>query len=393
MKLPNFIQNFKKYKVVLFFIIIFTFTGSYFLTETINYDRATYECSFTYNEEIDENQLLSVETLNSLKNSAEKYSNIDVEKLINTHGILLKKEGSNYTIITYSRFYESFYLKSSKSIATRAKMFIKDLLINNLNEDELYFHYENIVQKENYISPFLISGISTGVSIIISSLFLLLKKVSVIEKEEIYDNTKIFTSPFHKNYWKESINFYSTVKKITTLSMLFALLLLSKLIKLHSGFGNLGISFGFIFFSIICLTHGPIAGLLIGFLSDVLGYFLFDSSSTVFFIGYTFQAMLTGFIYGLFMYKTKITYFKILLMRIIIGIVCNVVIGSLCWGYVAGYHWDQTFAYMFVFVLPKNIVYLIPQSTILYLTIKAISPILSKFNFIDERISKSITLF
>ena len=79
MKLPNFIQKFKKYKVVLFFIIIFTFTGSYFLTETINYDRATYECSFTYNEEIDENQLLSVETLNSLKNSAEKYSNIDVD--------------------------------------------------------------------------------------------------------------------------------------------------------------------------------------------------------------------------------------------------------------------------------------------------------------------------
>ena len=88
--------------------------------------------------------------------------------------------------------------------------------------------------------------------------------------------------------------------------MLFALMLASKLVSLPSGFGNLGLSFAYLFFSTIGLIYGPIAGLLIGFLSDVLGFFLFDTSGFSFFIGYSIQAMITGLIYGIMFFKTKI---------------------------------------------------------------------------------------
>ena len=160
--------------------------------------------------------------------------------------------------------------------------------------------------------------------------------------------------------------------------MILALLLISKMIKIPSGFASLGLGLGFIFYSIIGIIYGPLSGLLIGFIADIVGYFLFDTSGTAFFIGYVFQAMISGLIHGLMLYNKKL---------------CNVIIGSFCWGFVANYTLTQTFSYMILFVIPKNLIYLIPQSIILYIIIKALNPIFIKFNLIDKNISQNITIF
>ena len=43
--------------------------------------------------------------------------------------------------------------------------------------------------------------------------------------------------------------------------------------------------------------------------------------------------------------------------------------------------------------LPKNIIYLLPQTILLFIVLKAMTKPLSAFNLIDPRISEHVTIF
>ena len=140
-----------------------------------------------------------------------------------------------------------------------------------------------------------------------------------------------------------------------------------KFISIPSGFANLGLGLTYLIFAYICLIYGPIWGLIIGFSSDIFGFIM---KPTIFHPGYTLQAMLTGFVYGLFLYKTDLKFSKVLLCRIIINIFLNGIFGAFLWGSYADLTLDATITYMNVVCLPKNIIYLIPQSALLYFFLK-----------------------
>lgn len=367
-----------------FLTIMISFFIGYFILTISNTITSKYECKFETNFTIN-NDLLSLDNLNKAKESNKNHSNIDTTSLFYKNGISLEQiNNTTYVITTYTRYYDNFFLKDKQTISTRAKTFIKSLLKEYTESQEITYLYEDTLITKDYFNPFLSGFISI---IILLPLSIILKK-RIIKDTPLYNNDSIFTI----SYWKTAKSFLSSPKKIATLAMIFSLLLISKIIKIPSGFANLGVSFGFIFLSIIGIIYGPLAGLLIGALSDILGFFLFDASSS-FFIGYVFQAMISGFLHAIFLYKKRITYIQILLMRVTISIICNILIGSICWGIVANYTFSQTISYMFIFVLPKNIVYLIPQSIILFLILKAILPILSKFNLIDVKLSKNVTIY
>ena len=170
--------------------------------------------------------------------------------------------------------------------------------------------------------------------------------------------------------------------------MLFALMLICKLISLPSGFGNLGIGFTYLFFAITSMVYGPIYGFVVGVFSDVLGFFFFKSTG-FFHLGYTLQAALTGFIYGLSFYRTKISFKKVFLNRLIINMFINVIMGSFL--YLLVFYPDQKEnylelykSYVLLMSLPKNIVYLLPQSLLLYYVIRVTLPILKRYNYVEK---------
>jgi ECF transporter S component (folate family) len=133
-------------------------------------------------------------------------------------------------------------------------------------------------------------------------------------------------------------------------------------------------------------------GVVIGLFSDVLGYFLFQSQE-VFFFGYTLSAMLSGFIYGISFYRTKITFAKCLSARILVNFIINVVLGTIWWAIIYDLSYDAAMSYLISIALPKNIIYLLPQSIVLFIVIKALGKPLSSFGLVDERITDNITLF
>lgn len=208
-----------------------------------------------------------------------------------------------------------------------------------------------------------------------------------------YDNKTIFKTFFSLNYWHEAIKEIKKLKNIVIISALLALMLVAKLITLPSGFGDLGISFSYIFLALGALLYGPIAGMLMGFLVDNLEFVLFPSAYP-YFIGYALSSLLTGLIYGLLFYKTKLSFFKIFIARFFINILINALLGTLWMGIVASYTNFEMYFTRFIFIaLPKNLVYLIPQSIILYVVFKYLSGVFVKTNLMSLEIKQNIRIF
>ena len=393
----------KKYLVFLYRNIVklivclfVSFVLSFFVVNQINQTNAIYTASFQVeNIEMFEDELLTnTDFLNQIKNSASKYSNINVEKMIVNNHFTYTKEENEITITTKIKYYDDFFLSASSSVGTRAKMFIKDsvLTIAGENNKIVFNNPSEIVEKENYLNRWAISTIASFAFLLIEMLVcaFLYKKEKTKEKY-VCDNENLFSSIFHKKYWKEALKPLVKVKDITVIAMLFALMLASKMLPLPSGFGDLGISFTYLFFAIICMIYGPVYGFVVGVFSDIIGFFM-PSGGGIFNLGYTLQAAMTGAVYGLCLFKRKITFTNVLVSRVIVNFIMNVLYGSFL--YIFVYYVDDTMtlekylelvkSYALLLSLPKNIIYLLPQSLLLYYVIRVTIPIFSRYHFLHK---------
>ena len=236
-------------------------------------------------------------------------------------------------------------------------------------------------------------GIGAIVGLVLGFTLVLVLGYKFVDKlereEEIFDNETVFKHPFHKKYWALSAKELKSVKKMVIMALLLGFTLISKLIVLPSGFGALGFRFGLIFLSVAAMIGGPIPALLIGALSDILGFFLFESGSGAFNPIFTLSAMLSCFIYGLCFYRTNISFTKALIARIFVNFICNFLIEG--FGQIIVY--EYKFSWLYLTSLPKQVAYLIPQSIIIFVVLIIVAPIACDTNFIDEKIKKGISIF
>lgn len=318
------------------------------------------------------------------------YAKIDYKKMLDSAELI--ENANTYTLSIRKSFFKDLGRKSNGTVnfaENRVKNYFNLLL--SYGEIKTEFIDVRLINNQN---PYMI-GLYTAIGafcliLILHSILYLKSDIKI--SPDISDNERIFKTPFHKKYWQDAVKYLSKVKNITMISVLFALMLLAKMIHLPSGFGSLGIGLGYLFFSIIALLFGPIAGLTIGFLSDSIGYFLFQSG-TVYFPGYTLDAMLAGLTYGLFFYKTRITFTKCLWARFIVNFMINVLLGSLWWKIIYGLDFEGYIVYMISISLPKNIIYLLPQSIVLFLVFKALLKPLRQFGLVSDEVSENVTLF
>lgn len=393
-------KNYFKYLCRHIFAILTVLIMSFFVPlvtiDIINNQTAYYQASFTVSDMslFEENLLTDANFLNSIKDSAKKYENIDVEKMLKKQHFTYTVEENKITIITKIKYYDDFFNSSSLSVGTRAKTFIKDA-VNDLAQEYCVVTFDNpkdIVSKENFIvNSTKISFVCLASSlliVLILSIIFYKNNITLRKEKYLYNNETMFNNCFHSKYWKLSTKPMVKVKDITTLAMLFALMMVCKLIQIPSGFGNLGLGLTYLFFAISAMIYGPIYGFVIGVFSDVIGFLLFPSEG-FFHLGYTLQAALTGFIYGICLYRTKINFTKVFVCRLLVNILINVVFGSFL--YLLVFYPDQTdrykelySSYVLLMALPKNTVYLLPQSLLLYYVIRVTLPILNRFKLIDK---------
>ena len=275
-------------------------------------------------------------------------------------------------------------LNSEKATFKRGEAFVKSDTKSVMDESVISADGGTSVLKYSLIGAAV--GMVAGLLVI--GLLVIIKKEEAIDKLA-YDNDRIYKYPFKLSYWKRSLSELKAIKRVTFLAMLFAMMQVVRLISLPSGFGNLGISLSMFFFAIIGMLYGPSVGFIIGVISDIFGYFVFPDGYP-FHIGYTIQAGLSGFMYGICFYRTKVDFSKALFARLVINLLLNAVLGSIFWGDVANLSKEATRTYFLTLSLPKNVAYLIPQSVLLYLFIKALAPALKSLGLIEPEIADDI---
>ena len=409
--MKKYLKTLWLHKITVIIILFVSFLSCFVFMDFYNKNNAYYQAEIKIEniEQFNASKLTDENFLNGIKESGfndktnkNKYEGIDVNKMLENEDFVYNIENDILIIKTGYKYYETFFLSSENTISNRAKTFVRDC-VNALAEEcdcEVSFiNNKDIVVLNNYLNRWTISLIfaliAFALEIIIFTLIYKFKENWLCVEKTKYDNETIFNNCFHKKYWKEATRPLKKVKDITTIAMLFALLVVAGIITLPSGFGNLGLSLAYLFFAIIAMIYGPVYAFVIGIFSDIIGYFT-SSTGAPFNFGYTIQAALCGFIYGVCLYKTKITFTKVLISRTLVNLLMNTVFGSFLFIFVTYFNTGNSFDfasylekvkyYMILLSLPKNILYLLPQSMVLYLVLSVASPALSKFKLIDKRL-------
>ena len=375
--------------------LIFFFWFGFFVTEYIyNLNYSTYSIEVRTEEiqanNIDRDFFYDALRKEEIKNGevviSYSYSSVNPNSIFDNDDISVSQDGKIITITIKSKY---FIHADGQTISSDTQKRFNNVINKVIKfHDSEAFVSSSVINK--HASGFFVGGCSVllGFVAVLMIYGIYYKKHSFIELIK-YDNENIFSTPFHRNYWRSAVN---EVRKIEVFDMclialLFALQMVVKIFKIPSGFSNLGLGITFLIFATTCMIYGPIWGLFIGFFSDVLGFFIFPNpSGMTFFIGYSFQAMLSGFVYGFFLYKTDIKFSKTLICRLVINIALNGVLGAFLWGYVAHLNFSATLAYMISVTLPKNIIYLFPQAFILYLFLLLVLPLFEKKNIVSKEV-------
>jgi ECF transporter S component (folate family) len=110
------------------------------------------------------------------------------------------------------------------------------------------------------------------------------------------------------------------VSAIPVLALLIALnVLLTHPLSINTE--TLRIGFGFLPIALAAILYGPIYTCAAAVIGDVVGALLFPTGA--FFPGFTLTALLTGLIYGMFLYRKDISWKRMLLPALLVCLLLN----------------------------------------------------------------------
>lgn len=196
---------------------------------------------------------------------------------------------------------------------------------------------------------------------------------------------KKFTFPFSLSYWHYSISELKDTKKLCLCALMMALqiLLSNPLFKIPLS-ENLSITFGYLAVALNSAIVGPVYSLIFGFVLDNISFMLFPSG--VYFFGYTLSCMAGALVYALFLYRTKISLFRLFLAKLSVNIFVNVLLGSV-WSSML---YSKGYLYYLSISAVKNLTLLPLEVFLLYLIFKAFMPFLYRKKWV---VSNKISLF
>lgn len=133
-----------------------------------------------------------------------------------------------------------------------------------------------------------------------------------------------------KTKFSDSFKELTSVKSITMASMLLAVIVVLGYFANFTLalFPMVKISFAFLPKSIAAYALGPVVAGIVGALGDVISFFL-NPVGGAYFPGWTFNAFLTGLIYGIFLYKNEVELKNIILAKIVVLIIVEIFFATL----------------------------------------------------------------
>lgn len=193
----------------------------------------------------------------------------------------------------------------------------------------------------------------------------------------------MFKTPFSVRYWKLAAQELKILRVLAIAALFVGLRIVVSTFFIPLG-DNLRIYFSFFVPALGSLIYGPFVGMLSGFASDILGYFVHPSGG--FFPGYTVTAILSGLVYALFFYRARITVVRIFFCKFCINLFINVGLGSL-WSAIL---YGKGFYYYMAKSIVKNTLLLPLEVLLLVLFFQMLLPVIGSRGLIPKQDTKRI---
>jgi len=173
---------------------------------------------------------------------------------------------------------------------------------------------------------------------------------------------------FYLNNLKSSTKEMKSISTIAVCGMLIALnAVLRQFTIIISDI--LQISFSFLTVSTAGMLFGPIVGSAMAGVSDIINYVVRPDGP--FFPGFTLNALLTGFIYGMILYKKPVTILRTLTAKVIVMVLINFLLNPLWLSILYG----KSFIVVLSARILKNLIMLPINTGMLYMVLKFVSKI------------------
>ena len=176
-------------------------------------------------------------------------------------------------------------------------------------------------------------------------------------------------------YWRAAAG---EVKKLRTLAVSAIFLALSSAVA--SVFiplpNNLRVYFTYGPKALCAAVIGPVSGLIFGLTGDLLGFVLHPTGG--FFPGYTLTSMMGMFLYGLGLYRKKITVRRLALTKLLVNLVCNAGLNVL-WSAIL---YQKAWIVYFTASLTKNLALWPVETAVLVLVFRLVGPLMERQGFL-----------
>ena len=192
-------------------------------------------------------------------------------------------------------------------------------------------------------------------------------------------------SVFSPAYWRTARAEFRNVRVLAFAGLVCAMAIVLEGLPIYLLGPSLKIYFSFLVVGLGCMCYGPCVGMMAGAIIDSVG-FLLSSYGEPYFPGYLVTAVLSGFIYGVLLYKRKPTLLRIVVVRLIINYGSNVLLGSV-WKamlYGKGYLYTVTASVL------KNVVLLPLETAVMVLVFRAVHPLLTRLALIPAQARSAI---
>lgn len=203
-------------------------------------------------------------------------------------------------------------------------------------------------------------------------------------KNELENNK--YVSIFTKKYWKDAARQFCDVRMITVAALIVALRVTVKLFKLSIAQG-LSISLDAYVNSVGSVIYGPLVGLMVGAVSDLLGLIVTGQIGE-YFPPFTLVEMISSFIFGLFFWKRKIGISRSLAAKFSVNLVCNIIMTSIFMKWMkyilAGPAAAESYKMINGVRIAKNLILFPLEATIIVVVLAAVLPILARVKLIDK---------
>lgn len=164
---------------------------------------------------------------------------------------------------------------------------------------------------------------------------------------------------------KESSAHLKKTSSLTSLALFAALNIIigSLFIELSSA---LRIGFSFIVVGACALFYGPVATGCVGAVADIIKYMIRPSGP--FFLGFTLNEFISGFLTGLILYKKPVTIKRVFLTRLVVIVTVNIVLTPIWLSILYG---KGIMVYVSARII-KNLILLPIETAILYGILKSV---------------------